>query len=69
MALDSKPAHLSLSNFHSGDDKVEVILRDDFYSQVLCDQGEAAATAIVEEKLNCLFAEIGALAVHKQANG
>ena len=34
-----EPPHNSLSDFDLGDDKVEVILRDDFYAQVIKDLG------------------------------
>mmetsp|Transcript_6393 Transcript_6393/g.8545 ORF Transcript_6393/g.8545 Transcript_6393/m.8545 type:complete len:251 (+) Transcript_6393:2191-2943(+) len=64
---DSEPAtpvHSSLSNFDTGEGKVEVMRRDDFYGQVLKELGMSALMESAEEvaKLDQFFAEIGALA-------
>ena len=62
--------HSSLIEFNSSDEQVEILLRDDFYKQVLADLGLQALAEKSDEvaKLDKLFLEIGALALCKSAS-
>ena len=65
VTADQSSSHLFLQNFDSGDDKVDVIAYETFYTQLFTDLNLAVPTKEQTQVMDAFLASIGALAIEK----